>query len=156
MYAPSTAYWGCSKAGGGTISLTLQGEGVLTLDFGNSWGNDTSSVTAFLNGVRKAIAGPYTFSKTVRIPFRDGDTLDIVEGPSGVIVINSITFRCVTTSTTTVLTTTALPTTTITTTTTSSTVAISTKGVDETSTTKTTSTLTRTTTSTTSREKDIE
>jgi len=100
IYAPSTAYWGCSKHGGGTISLTLQGQGHLTLDFGNSWGNETSSVTAFLNGVSKAVAGPYTFSKTVKIPFKDGDTLDIVEGPSGVIVINSITFRCATTTTT--------------------------------------------------------
>jgi len=98
MYAPSTAYWGCSKHGGGTISLTLQGQGVLTLDFGNSWGNETSSVTVFLNGAKQSVAGPYTFSKTVKIAFNDGDTLDIVEGPSGVIVINSITFRCVATT----------------------------------------------------------
>lgn len=98
MYAPSTAYWGCSKNGGGTISLTLQGQGVFTLDYGNSWGNETSSVTVFLNGAEQSVAGPYTFSKTVKIMFNDGDTLDIVEGPSGVIVINSITFVCFTTT----------------------------------------------------------
>jgi len=165
MYAPSTAYWGCSKHGGGTISLTLQGQGILTLDFGNSWGNESSSVTAFLNGAKWDVAGPYTFSKTVKIPFKDGDTLDIVEGPSGVIVINSITFRCA--STTTTSTSTPPPTTTTTATTatstrTSTTVVASTRSVETTttpapnSTTTLASTVTRTTVTTTSAWQDIE
>lgn len=158
MYAPSTAYWGCSKHGGGTISLTLQGQGVLTLDFGNSWGNETSSVTVFLNGAKQDVAGPYTFSKTVKIPFNDGDTLDVVEGPSGVIVINSITFRCVATTTMTPTTTT---TTTYTFTKTITTYTATTRtnnAATETTTSQSTSTSTRTTSTmtTTQDKKEIE
>merc|ERR1712238_578306 len=114
---------GCSQGGGGgaIVSLRLCGNGVLTLDYGNSWGNKTSSVSAWLDGSQKSFAGPYTFSKTAEIPFHNGDKLDIVEGPSGVIVINSITFKCDTTTTTTVPTTTTTHTTRTTTSTTAKT-----------------------------------
>jgi len=153
MYAPHRAYWGCSKAGGGTISLTLQGQGVLTLDFGNSWGQETSSVTAFLNGDKEATAGPYTFSKTVKMRFKDGDTLDIVEGPSGVIVINSITFRCESTTSTSTTTTQPPPTTTSTSTKTTQTV---TGKVTTTTEVPTTTTVTTSVTATTRAWKEIE
>jgi len=81
------------KIGGGPgeVSLTLQGNGVLTLDYGNSWKG--GEVNVYLNGDKKDTAGGNTKSKTVTIPFDDNDVLKVDE-VKGIVVINSISFSC--------------------------------------------------------------
>eukprot|EP00443_Scrippsiella_acuminata_P022870 CAMPEP_0115244184 /NCGR_PEP_ID=MMETSP0270-20121206/39858_1 /TAXON_ID=71861 /ORGANISM="Scrippsiella trochoidea, Strain CCMP3099" /LENGTH=412 /DNA_ID=CAMNT_0002659315 /DNA_START=28 /DNA_END=1265 /DNA_ORIENTATION=+ len=96
-YVPKDSFWGSSETGSGTISLILKGQGTLTLDFGNSWGKIGSKeqVTVSLNGKPKSSAGPYTFSQSVDLGFRDGDVLSVAETPSGLIVLNKIIIKCV-------------------------------------------------------------
>jgi len=93
---PANSYWGLRYPypGGGEISLTLRGHGVVQLNFGNSWVKPESRVTVRLNNEVQAVAMPQELSKIVSMNFKDGDELRITEGPLGVIVINRIQFSC--------------------------------------------------------------
>lgn len=93
-FVPPESYWGFSMHGHGAITLRAVGSGVLTLDFGNLLGTPGSRVSALLNLERRGSAEPSTLSKTVEIAFEPEDALSIIEDPRGIIVINSIKFRC--------------------------------------------------------------
>lgn len=93
---PEESYWGFKEGGGGRLSLSLHGRGMLALDFGNSFeGKKGSQVAVYLNGLQMAIAGGNTWAKFVQIPFKEGDNISVQEAPTGVMVINSISFNCV-------------------------------------------------------------
>ena len=78
----------------GTLSATLEGDGLATLDFGNCVSGD-GEVKVYLNDKVVDSAQKNTPSKTVSFNFQDGDILKLRdEGSSSVIVINGITFMC--------------------------------------------------------------
>ncbi|CAK0795001.1 unnamed protein product, partial [Prorocentrum cordatum] len=91
---PEESYWGFEEHGAGALSLELRSRGMLALDFGNSLDDDSSKVVVSLNGLQRGEAGGNTLAKLMQIPFRDGDLITIAQAPTGVIVINSIVFRC--------------------------------------------------------------
>eukprot|EP00931_Biecheleriopsis_adriatica_P048777 TRINITY_DN28188_c0_g1_i1.p1 TRINITY_DN28188_c0_g1~~TRINITY_DN28188_c0_g1_i1.p1 ORF type:complete len:416 (+),score=46.82 TRINITY_DN28188_c0_g1_i1:54-1250(+) len=103
---PSNSYWGLnakysihSKALTvsmilpplwSTLSLTLKGTGVLTLDFGNAYSSGTTRI--LLNDVEKDSAGASTPSKeSVTIPFQNLDVLKI-RAEACIMVITSLKF----------------------------------------------------------------
>jgi len=88
----SESYWGFLWPGNGVVSLTLTGQGNLTLDYGNSWGG--GRVNVYLNGALKDSAEENTPSRIVVLAFQDKDVLEIEENPTAVIVINSISRSC--------------------------------------------------------------
>lgn len=92
---PEESFWGFREHGAGSLTLELRGRGTLALDFGNSLGDEGSKVVVSLNGLQLGEAGGNTLAKLMQISFRDGDRITIAEAPAGVIVINSIVFRCV-------------------------------------------------------------
>jgi len=103
-YVSRNSYWGFSQAVDAEIALVLWGNGLLTLDFGNSFtgspsiadsssGKAQSQVVVLLNGQARSSAGPNTPSMLLQVPFRAGDVLRLVE-VDGIIVINSIIFNC--------------------------------------------------------------
>ena len=77
----------------GTVSVTLQGNGEASLDFGNCWNH--GEVNVYLNENIVATAPIKTFSKKVSFNFNNGDILKLRdEGWGSVITINDIIFRC--------------------------------------------------------------
>jgi hypothetical protein len=86
------SYWGFKYPGAGTISLTLKGQGSVTLGFGNPWkGGD---IKVFLNDDKKADSQKKNTDQSVTMDFKNGDVLKIREDKEGIIAINSIKFKC--------------------------------------------------------------
>jgi len=90
---PLNSYWGWEYPGDGEISLTLQGHGSAILNFGNAYREGV--VVARLDGVEKKRATAYETQVVVPFDFHEGQILTIKEcDPRGMIVINSLNFKC--------------------------------------------------------------
>merc|ERR1712048_259489 len=101
---PQQSYFGWAYPGNGVIELLLHGEGEVTVDVGNAYTNGWVQVDLVTPNRVDAIASvaSRTMSTVVKHHFSDGDKLRISEvRPRAVIVINSISFNCPTTTTTT-------------------------------------------------------
>ena len=89
---PSASYWGFNSDGTGCVSLTLQSNGALTLDYGNSF--TAGSVEVSLNDVFQDSAGASVLSRSTSINFQNGDVLKICDVGVAIIVLNELTFSC--------------------------------------------------------------
>ena len=77
----------------GTLSVTLEGTGQVTIDFGNCW--DAGTVQLYMNDdvISTAPAGSKSVVKT--ISFAPDSILKLRdEGVNSVISLNSVTFQC--------------------------------------------------------------
>ncbi|CAK9014990.1 Transposon Ty1-PL Gag-Pol polyprotein [Durusdinium trenchii] len=86
----SGAYRGYSDSGVGTVSLQLQGHGVVAVTFGS---DSSGNVTVKMNDIVHSTALPNTASQTVEIGFSTGDVLQFEED-SSIILIQELDFVC--------------------------------------------------------------
>lgn len=92
--AYSGAFRGSSDAGDGTVSLQLQGKGVVAVTFGSA---STGTVSVKMNDVVQSTASANTVSQMVEISFITGDIL-LFEESSSIILVQALEFICDVTS----------------------------------------------------------
>eukprot|EP00927_Polykrikos_kofoidii_P031080 TRINITY_DN2673_c0_g1_i3.p1 TRINITY_DN2673_c0_g1~~TRINITY_DN2673_c0_g1_i3.p1 ORF type:complete len:421 (-),score=53.53 TRINITY_DN2673_c0_g1_i3:166-1332(-) len=102
---PATSYYGWNKEGDGILSLVLHGSGTATVGFGNA--GDTGEVILMADGEVKGTAFPKEISLTRSFWFHEGTLLQIKEAKTAILVLNSVSFDCSSTTTTTTTATTA-------------------------------------------------
>ena len=93
-------FWGYKYGtASGSVSATLKGSGIATLDFGSCGDSGITAVylkRPFLNYVRLGIAdgSKRELSKIVSFSYEPGYILKIEEEQTGIIKINSLKLRC--------------------------------------------------------------